>query len=521
MPTPHDLVSSLIPKPLKVTTIGRTFLMRRPVVYTADFPEAAERLEAWLGRAIGKPLVRGSVPTASNIVIEKHAVPGDEAYELAVYEGGARIRARHAHGAARGVATLMQLFPPSFHQAGGGTMPVELPQCWIEDEPRFAWRGLLLDCSRHFMSVEFIIGLLDAMAAHKMNVFHWHLVDDQGWRLEIERYPLLTEIGAWRDDESGRHGGFYSKADVRRIVAHASALGIRVVPEIELPGHANAALNAYPQMSCRGEVPPIAARWGIYPDIFCAGLDSSLQFYRDVMDEVMELFPDEFIHIGGDEAPRERWKECPRCQARIKALGLADEAALQTWMTRQIQLHVAKRGRSIIGWDELQYGGLPHGAVLQHWRFEECLAGALEKNHRVIISQNRHLYFDYPHDKDPHLHSRNTQLNHWMPALGIEKVYGFDPMRSLVPAEKAGLVLGMECTLWSEFAPEPKVHRQLFPRLCAVAEIAWSSPRERSFAEFARRLDLHTLRLKSSGIEPYDGPMASPDWQQIMPPATT
>ncbi|MBI1292588.1 family 20 glycosylhydrolase [bacterium] len=517
MTSPHQLVAAIIPQPLRVTTIGRTFLMRKPVVYTEDFGAAADRLVTWLQRASGTPVQRGRVSTSSNIVIERHPVASDEAYELAVYEGGARIRARHPDGVSRAIATLQQLFPPAFHQPGGGKFPVELPQCWIEDQPRFPWRGLLLDCSRHFMTVDYILDLLDAMAAHKMNVFHWHLVDDQAWRLQIDRYPLLTEVAAWRVHNGVRHGGFYAKDDVRRIVAHAASLGIRVVPEIELPGHANAALNAYPHFACRGEVPPIEPRWGVYPDIFCAGLDDSLQFYRDVMEEVIELFPDRFIHIGGDEAPRDRWKECPRCQARIAALGLKDEAALQTWMTREIQTFVAARGKAIIGWDELQYGGLPPDSILQHWRYEECLAGAIAENHQVIISQNRHLYFDYPHDKDPRVHSRDTQRNDWMPALGLEKVYGFDPIGTLVPAEKANLVLGMECTLWSEFAPQELVHRQLFPRICAVSEIAWSSPRDRSFAEFSKRLDLHLLRLKAMGITPYDGPMASPDWQQIYP----
>jgi hexosaminidase len=499
MPNP-----SIIPLPSTVQ-LGAGSLSLPAVIRVYD--PAGTPASRWVVDHAGGELTLD--PTTACIRFELgSAFEAEEAYHLVISRDGVQVNASHPAGLLRAAATLVQLL-----HADSAKLPILV----ITDQPRFGWRGLLLDCSRHFMPVELILRLLDVMALHKLNVLHWHLVDDQGWRLQIDRWPLLTEVGAWRETEGGRYGGFYTKEDVRRIVTRAAELGIRVIPEIELPGHSSAVLAAYPNLGCRGVQAPVPNRWGVFKDILCGGRDESLHFLRDVLTEVTELFPDECVHIGGDEAPRDRWKECPHCQQRIRTLGLRDEAHLQTWMTEQVRLFLAERGRRIVGWDELQYGGLPPASILQHWRFPECLQGALDAGHEVVLSPNRFLYFDYPHDKDPHLYSRDTQRPDWMPALPLEKVYSLEPIDSFVPAAKAHLIRGLECTAWSEFIPPSRLSTQLFPRICAMAEVAWSPAKARSWEDFRNRLHPHLGMLRAKGWPSYDGPMAPMDWQQIHP----
>jgi hexosaminidase len=289
---------------------------------------------------------------------------GDEGYRLKVGRRRIDISAPRPAGLFYGIQTLRQL--------GLGAGPV--PCAEIEDSPRFAWRGMLLDCCRHFMSLDTVKKYIDLLAGYKMNVFHWHLTEDQGWRLEIKRYPRLTEVGAWRIQNGKRYGGFYTQDEVREVVAYAAARHVTVVPEIEMPGHAVAAIAAYPELSCTGKPIAVETHWGIFNDVFCPGKESTFEFIQNVLDEVCELFPSTYIHIGGDECPKHYWKTCPDCQARIKAEGLKDENELQGYLTRRVDKYMLAKGRRIIGWDEILEGGVSKTAVVQSWR---GLAGAV------------------------------------------------------------------------------------------------------------------------------------------------
>ncbi|CAN5205069.1 hypothetical protein BH09SUM1_BH09SUM1_20380 [soil metagenome] len=525
MPT----LPSIIPIPRNLHPAEGAFILKSSTIIVVDsldqhLSRVANAIVDYVHGATGVmlPICAGDERGDSIIRLEiEHGMlnANAEGYQIRVAPGLLRISAARGAGFGHAFQTLRLLLPAEFERSGGaGRLPVEIPALEINDCPRFRWRGLLLDCSRHFMSKGFILRLLDLMALHKLNVLHWHLLDDQGWRLQIDKYPLLTEVGAWRMEDGKKYGGFYSKADVREIVSRATELDIMVVPEIELPGHSSAALAAYPELSCHGRAAEVPTRWGVFKDIMCGGKDAVVQFYKDVLTEVVELFPAPYIHIGGDEAPRDNWKECPLCQQRIRDHGLKDEKQLQTWLTMEIQKFLETKDRRIIGWDELYEGGLPPGAVLQHWRYEECLKGALELGHEVILSRNLFTYFDFPYYKDPTTYSKDTQKMDWMPAIGTEKAYSYPPIPEGLPADKHGLILGGECTMWTEFAPEDRVLTDLFPRLCAFAEVFWSPGERRDYADFSRRLEEHKKRLDALGVNYHTGPESGADWKQIYPP---
>ena len=354
----------------------------------------------------------------------------------------------------------------------------------IIDKPRFEWRGLLLDCARHFMEKDFVKRYIDLLALYKMNVLHWHLTEDQGWRIEIEKYPKLTEIGAWRDDgNGGKYGGFYSKEDIREIVSYATGRGVTIVPEIELPGHSQAALAAYPQFSCTGGPFDVETEWGVFKEIYCAGNDSTFIFLEDVLTEVIELFPSEYIHIGGDEVPKYRWEHCEKCQRRIQIEGLHDEHELQSYFISRIGNFLASKGKKMIGWDEILEGGLPEGATVQSWRGFEGAISAVKSGHRAIVSPTSHAYFDYG-------------LND----IDLEKVYHFNPIPDGLSEEEASLILGGECNMWSERAPQHKVDAKVFPRLTAMSEVLWTDESQRDFDEFRDRLSSHYSMLDQLGV---------------------
>ncbi|MEM7299080.1 MAG: family 20 glycosylhydrolase, partial [Bacteroidota bacterium] len=332
----------------------------------------------------------------------------------------------------------------------------------------------LLDCSRHFMEKEFVKKYIDLLALYKMNVLHWHLTEDQGWRIEIDRYPLLTEVGAWRNGEDGKpYGGFYSKDDIREIVSYAQERGITVVPEIELPGHSQAALAAYPQFSCTGGPFEVETEWGVFKEIYCAGNDSTFTFLEDVLSEIMALFPSEYIHIGGDEVPKFRWEHCEKCQKRMIEEGLHDEHELQSYFIGRIGKFLHSKGKKMIGWDEILEGGLPEGAIVQSWRGFEGAKEAVSLGHQTILSPTSHSYFDYG-------------LND----IDMEKVYSFDPIPTGITEESASLVLGGECNMWSERAPQSKVDAKVFPRILAMAEVLWSGS-DKNYEEFRERVSDH------------------------------
>ena len=410
----------------------------------------------------------GTEGKAVSVIMEGSPVMEPEAYALAIRPEGIRIEAGSTSGAFHALTTLRSL---------ALTSGEALPCGYLVDAPRFAHRGLLLDCCRHFMEPDFVKRTIDLLALHKMSVLHWHLTEDQGWRVEIDAYPELTQKGAWRTEADGsQHGGFYTKEQIRDIVAYAAERHIDVIPEIELPGHSRAALAAYPWLGCTGEAMEVPHDWGVFKDIYCAGQDTTLSFLKTVLDEVMELFPSEYIHIGGDEAPKVRWEQCPKCQKRIADQGLHDAHELQSWFIGEIGRYLEAHGRKMIGWDEILEGGLPAGATVQSWRGMDGGRDAVAMGHDAIMSPTSHCYFDYP-----------------VESTDLEEVYGFEPEPDGL--EGSGRILGGECNMWSERAPQRLVESKVYPRLVAMAEVLWSPASSRDWPDFRARMESHYTRL--------------------------
>ena len=423
---------------------------------------------------------------------------GDEGYGLTVTPKSIVLRAPRAHGLFYAVQTVRQLLPADAEKPRSNrtneAKTWRVPCVRIIDKPRYPWRGMLLDCCRHFMTKEFVKRYIDLLAYHKMNVLHWHLTEDQGWRVEIKKYPKLTAIGAWRGEGDKRHGGFYTQEDIREIVAYAASRYVTVVPEIEMPGHCVAALAAYPELSCTGGPFTVSTRWGVHADVYCAGNDKTFEFLEDVLSEVIDLFPSKFIHIGGDECPQDRWKACPRCQARIKAVGLTDEHELQSYFIRRIDEFLTGKDRRLVGWDEILEGGLAPNATVQSWRgMDGAVAGAVA-GHDVIASPTSHCYLDYAQARKP---SEPT----WMGFIDLETVYSFEPTPPQLTPQQARHVLGAEGNMWTEHAPQERVDHQVFPRLCALAEVTWSPAEKRDWADFCERMRTHFQRLDALGVQ--------------------
>ncbi|KAI3647804.1 hypothetical protein MP228_008025 [Amoeboaphelidium protococcarum] len=366
----------------------------------------------------------------------------------------------------------------------------EVPCGAIHDNPQYEWRGMLLDCSRHFMSKELIIQVLHLMSYHKLNVFHWHLVDDQGWRLEYLQFPLLNEIGSYRKQEDGSvYGGYYTKQDVADIVQVARHLHIRVVPEIELPGHSMAALAAYFQYSCSGSKVEVPHTWGVFEHVYCAGNDDTLNFLTKVFEEALELFGDyvSHVHIGGDECPKSQWRQCDKCKKRVQENNLQVFEQLQSWFITQMVNRLEKFNKTIIGWDEILEGDqLPQSVVVQSWRGYDQLNHALLRGHKSLISPTSHVYFDYP-----------------LTVTDIRKVYSFQPIPEGLDQKYHHLILGSEACMWTERAPEHLVLQKIFPRLSAFAFVMWTSPQVKpTFPKFHLLLNsVHLKRLKIMGVD--------------------
>jgi hexosaminidase len=444
---------------------------------------AAARLGSTLARTLPVQVASAGDPPPGSLILRQTTGKAPEQYEMRITGESIEIDALDPAGFQHGVTTLIQLAING--QAGG--KPAVLPRGVIHDQPRFGWRGMLLDCGRHFMSVDFIKELLDKLALHKFNVLHWHLTEDQGWRLEIPGYPRLTEIGAWRTEIDGTvHGGFYTADDVREVVEYAAERSITVVPEIEMPGHSVAALAAYPELSCTGGPFEVETQWGIHRDVFCPGREETFAFLEDVLTHVMEIFPGRYIHIGGDEVPKDRWQKCEHCQARIRDEDLAAEDELQSWFIARIGKFLADHDRKLIGWDEILTGGLPGDPdifTVQAWRGLDHAAAAATAGHDVIVSPTSHAYFDY----DPGV-------------LDLQQVYDFRPVPSELDKAEAGHILGGQMNLWTEYIPQSRVDIMLFPRLAAMAEALWTGAQERDFAAFLDRLDGHGPVLDHLGV---------------------
>jgi len=477
---------------------------------TADY--LAERLRTATGYKVAVVESADGKASRGAIVLTTRGAKtrlGSEGYELTVSPEGVVIRAAGQGGVFYGVQSLLELLPPQvFAPSVVGEVAWTAPCLRIEDQPRFEWRGLMLDVSRHFFNKQEVKRLLDTMALHKLNVFHWHLVDDHGWRVEIRKYPKLTEVGAWRSDigfgldakESnaygvdGRYGGYYTQEEIREVIAYAADRHITVVPEIEMPGHSTAALAAYPDLSCSGEPRSTDVPVGVHAGVYCAGREASFEFLEDVLGEVIGLFPGRNIHIGGDEVPKGNWKQCARCQERMKAEGLKNEHELQSYFIRRIEKFINAQGRTLVGWSEIRQGGLARNAVVMDW-----IGGGREaanEGHDVIMSPTSHCYFDYYQSQATALEPR--AIGGYLP---LQKVYSFEPVPSELSPEKTAHVLGCQGNLWTEYIPSLKqVEYMAFPRACALAEVAWSPRDTRDWEDFQRRLKTHERRLDALGV---------------------
>ena len=423
---------------------------------------------------------------------------GSEEYRLTIKENGPVSEAESEAGFFYADQTLRQLC----NQARRGKGMVSA--LYIEDAPRFPWRGAHLDVCRHFMPVEFVKRYIDLLAQHKINVFHWHLTDDQGWRIEIKKYPRLTEVGAWRNEtlegyyedyvDNGNpfafdgqpHGGFYTQTEIRDIVNHASDRHVTVVPEIELPGHARAALAAHPELGCTGGPYTVARNWGVFDDVYCAR-DETFEFLENVLSEVLQLFPGRYVHIGGDECPKTRWKGCQRCQARMKAEGLADEDQLQSYFVRRMGRFLEQHGRRLVGWDEILEGGLPPHATVMSWRGTEGGIAAARAGHDVIMAPEKYCYLDWRQSENP-----TDPVGRRDDVLTLETCYEFAPVPTTLEADRRSHILGGQGNLWTEYVRNPsEAEYAAFPRMCALAEVFWTEPEKRDWAGFQERLTGH------------------------------
>lgn len=422
-------------------------------------------------------------------------IANKEGYVLTTTPEGISINGQTENGVFYGIQTLRKSIPA---EAKGAT--ILIPAGEIKDEPRFPYRGMHLDVGRHFFPIEFIKKYIDLLALHNMNTFHWHLTEDQGWRIEIKKYPKLTEIGSQRsrtvigkntqEYDNTPYGGFYTQEEAKEIVKYAQERYITVIPEVDLPGHMLAALAAYPELGCTGGPYEVCPRWGVFEDVLCIGNDKTMQFLEDVMSEIIEIFPSEYVHIGGDEAPRDRWKECPKCQARIKAEGLkADknhtaEDRLQSYCMTRIEKFLNSKGRRIIGWDEILEGDVAPNATVMSWRGMEGGIEAAQLGHDVIMTPTSFCYFDYYQTADTQ--DEPLGIGGYVP---IEKVYSLEPVPAALTKEQSKHILGAQANLWTEYiASTEHVEYMILPRMAALAEVQWTQPEKKDFKDFTTRL---------------------------------
>jgi hexosaminidase len=499
----HDPRLGLLPQPRSAIARSGELVVTAETPLVATDPaarRAAEHFSDLLSRSTGVSLQFGNSSKAGPIRFAIEGGMPPESYRLEVTPSGARLAASTYSGLYYGGVTLWQLLTAQAGQGGRLTGAAVT----IHDSPRFAWRGLMLDSARHFQSSEFIKHMLDWMAVHKLNRFHWHLTDDQGWRIEIQRYPRLTEVGAWRVPASApgtrplpRIGGYYTQAQIREIVDYARERAIEVVPEIEMPGHALAAIRAYPELGT-GVVPPlgIESDWGIFPYLFNVE-EETFTFLENVLGEVLELFPGNYIHVGGDEAVKDQWRASPRVQARMRELGIADEEKLQSWFIARIARFLDARGRRLVGWDEILQGGLPGGATVMSWQGLEGAVKAARAGHDAVLTPAPTLYLD----------NRQAATSAEPPGRGnlvrLADIYAFDPVPASLTAAQQVHILGLQANLWTEHVrTEERAAHMAFPRAAAVAELGWSQPGTRDFAGFIARLVPQFARLETLGLRP-------------------
>jgi hexosaminidase len=502
---------SVIPRPVTLAMKKGTFQFKPGTTILANPALVTEaRLFArTLAPALGfTPEVRasraGSAPYVEMKLDPSLKKLGDEGYRLEVSPRQIMLKAPKAAGIFYGTQTLRQLLPIQiYREAKMEGTEWNVACLLVEDSPRFKWRGAMLDVSRHFMPKEFVKKYIDLLAIHKMNSFHWHLTDDTGWRIEIKKYPKLTEVGSWREaspvgpieevrvnqkSDGKPHFGFYTQEDVREIVAYARERHINVVPEIEMPGHSQAVVAAYPELGSLGKPVPVLFNYDLADQLNMD--ESTIHFMFDVLSEVVDLFPSRYVHVGGDEVEPKFWQQSAGVQARMKELGVGNEKELQGYFTRRLDEFLTGKGRQLIGWDEILEGGISKNAVVMSWRGEQGGIQAANAGHDVVMAPTDYTYFDYYQGepgKEP------LAMGGLLP---LEKVYSYDPIPAAIAPANAHHVLGAQCQLWTEFVPDRKhAEYMTFPRLCALAEDVWSPKEQKDYSEFLQRLEVHFKRL--------------------------
>lgn len=501
---------NLIPIPTNVKAQAGTFLLHKGTSITAatqlspSVATARSLLSPATGFAFTQRASGGEIRLIHNATLPR------EGYQLNINSTGIAITAATNAGAHYALQTLRQLLPAAIYRSTETTQEWPLPAVFIEDAPRFGWRGLHLDVGRHFMPVEFVKKYIDLLAMHKMNSFHWHLTEDQGWRIEIKQYPKLTEVGAWRKEtvvgntllaseedkvyDGIPYGGYYTQNEVKDVVAYAAARHVTIVPEIEFPGHAQAAIASYPALGNAGVQLPVRVDWGISKNTIKPS-EETLTFYRNVLSEVMALFPSTYIHIGGDEAPKDQWETSPYAQQRIKELGLADEQELQSWLIHQMDEFLTASGRRLVGWDEIMQGGLSSNATVMSWRGMKRGLKAAEAGHDVVMTPTRYTYFDY------YQASRENEPLAIGSYLPLADVYAFEPAPETLSPNIRKRILGAQGQLWTEFMKTPEhVEYMAYPRASALAEVVWSARQKRDYKSFQSRLPAHLKRLDAMKV---------------------
>ena len=503
---------SVIPRPQSVRVDEGTFCISKDTkVHLEDASEEMLRIVGFLNEKLSKAAgfelqVVDARPDEDAICFVAAEMPS-ESYAINVQPAAISVEYGDGAGAFYALQTLFQLLPVEiFAQERQKGIDWVVPCCAIEDAPRFQYRGMHLDVCLHYFDLEFLKKYIDIMAAHKVNRFHWHLTEDQGWRLEIKKYPLLTEKGQWRKEtvvgslSSGvydgiPHGGYYTQEQVKELVKYAADRYVTIIPEIELPGHALAAIACYPELSCGLEDHyETATRWGIFKQVYCPK-ETTFEFLEDVFDEVFELFPSELIHIGGDECPKASWKACPDCQALIRKLGLKDEYELQSYFVTRMEKYINSKGRQIIGWDEILQGGLAPNAKVMSWLGEEGGIKAAQQHHEVVMSPHYKYYLDY-WQADPY----SEPLAMSGPTT-LRTMYDYEPVPEVLTPEESKYIIGVEGCVWTEYMPTPeRVEYMAWPRMCAIAETGWTR-RVKEWDGFVQRLEKHFGRLDGMEVE--------------------
>lgn len=504
----NSISPKIIPTPTHQIIKKGHFTLNNSVslTYDSDFKVAAEFLKSFIEN--GSDIKLKTEKTARVISFTKDpTITNDEGYTLDISNTNISIKSNHAKGAFYAVQSLRQLLPVLFENKGYKEKSITIKSLIIKDAPQFKYRGMHLDVGRHFFSVNFIKKYIDALALLKMNTFHWHLTEDQGWRIEIKKYPKLNKIAAYRNEtlighyndqphqfDGKPYGGYYTQEEIKTVVAYAQKRSITIIPEIELPGHSQAAIAAYPELGCTGKQVNVATKWGVFEELYCPK-ETTFKFLENVLDEVMALFPSKYIHIGGDEAPKTQWENCDFCQDLIKKEGLKDEHGLQSYFIARMERYINSKGKQIIGWDEILEGGLAPNATVMSWRGVDGAVEAAKAHHDVILTPTSHTYFDYYQSDNE---DEPLAIGGFLP---LEKVYSFNPIPEGLTNEEAKYVLGAQGNLWTEYMPtEAQVEYMAFPRMLALSEVVWSQEKNKNYLDFVNRVENFNLRLDALHI---------------------